>query len=59
MKYMLWLLKRVREPSTLAGISAIGLMFGLPPGTIDAAAQVIAGAASILAIVVPEAKPNA
>ncbi|MEH0165568.1 hypothetical protein [Roseateles microcysteis] len=47
-------LKRLREPSTWAGISALGLIFGLPPGTVDLAGQVIAGVAGLVAVLAPE-----
>lgn len=52
MKY----LRRLREPSTMAGLSALALLFGLPTGTIDAIAQIVGGIAAVAAIVVPEAK---
>lgn len=47
---------RLREPSTWAGISALGLIFGLPPGTIELAGQVIGGVAAVGAIVLTERK---
>lgn len=49
------IIKRMREPSTWAGIAALGLLFGLPPGTIEAVGQVIGGVAALAAIVMPEA----
>lgn len=48
------ILKRLREPSTWAGLSILGALFGLPPGTIEAAGQVLGGLAAIAAIVMPE-----
>ena len=48
---MKWLLNRLKEPSTLAGLSALGMLFGLPPGTIDAVGQVVAGGLAVAAIV--------
>lgn len=42
---------RLKEPSTWAGLSALGLLFGVPPGTLDALSQVgiaLAGAAAVL-----------
>lgn len=48
---MNWLFDRLKEPSTLAGLSALGMMFGLPPGTMDAVGQIIAGGLAIAAIV--------
>lgn len=47
--------KRLREPSTWAGIAALGLIFGLPPGTVEAAGQIIGGVAALGAILLPEA----
>lgn len=55
MKY----LKRFKEPSTMAGLAALGLLFGLPPGTVDAAGQVLGGVAALLAIFLPEGSENA
>lgn len=49
------ILKRLREPSTWAGIAALGLIFGLPPGTVEAVGQVIGGVAALGAIFLPEA----
>jgi hypothetical protein len=50
------ILQRLREPSTWAGLSALGLIFGLPVGTIDALGQVLGGVAALAAIVLPEAR---
>jgi hypothetical protein len=48
------IIKRLREPSTWAGISALGLIFGLPPGTVEAVGQIVGGIAAIAAIALPE-----
>lgn len=45
---------RLREPSTMAGLSVLAALFGLPPGLVDASVQIVAGAASVAAIVLPE-----
>ncbi len=50
------ILQRLREPSTWAGLSAIGLLFGLPPGTVDLIGQVVGGVAGLAAIFMPESK---
>jgi hypothetical protein len=45
------IMSRLREPSTWAGLSAIGLLFGVPVGSLDLIAQAgiaIAGAAAVL-----------
>lgn len=48
------MLNRLREPSTWAGLSALALVFGLPPGTVDLLGQVVAGGAGLAAIVLRE-----
>lgn len=50
------ILQRLREPSTWAGLSVLGVVFGLPPGTIELAGQVVAGLAGLAAIVMGEKK---
>ncbi len=50
------ILQRLREPSTWAGLSALGLVFGLPPGTTDALGQLVGGLAAVAAIFLPESK---
>lgn len=49
------ILSRLREPSTWAGIAALGIVFGLPPGTVELVGQIIGGAAGLAAILLPEA----
>lgn len=46
--------KRLREPSTWAGLSVLGAVFGLPPGTMDALGQVVGGALALVAVLMPE-----
>ncbi len=53
------IIKRLREPSTWAGLSALGLIFGLPDGTIQAVGQILGGVAALAAIVLPETGGNA
>lgn len=48
------IIKRLREPSTWAGISVLGLVFGLPAGTVEAVGQIVGGVAALGAIVLPE-----
>ena len=49
------IIKRIKEPSTWAGITAMGLLFGLPPGTIDAVGMLVGGVGAVAAILLPEA----
>lgn len=50
----LTILNRLREPSTWAGISVLGLVFGLPPGTLELVGQIVGGVAGLAAIALPE-----
>lgn len=52
------ILKRLREPSTWSGLAVLGVVFGLPPGTIELAGQVVAGIAGLAAIFVGERKAD-
>jgi len=47
-------LDRVKQPSTWAGLSVLGVLFGLPPGTIDLVGQVVGGVAALAAMVLTE-----
>ena len=48
------ILTRLREPSTWAGISVLGIVFGLPEGTVQALGQVVGGVAALGAIYLTE-----
>lgn len=48
------ILNRLKQPSTWAGLSALGLLFGLPPGTIDLAVQIGVGVAGLAGVVLDE-----
>lgn len=48
------ILSRLREPSTWAGFAALGLVFGLPPGTVELVGQIVGGVAGLAAILLPE-----
>jgi hypothetical protein len=50
-----FLFARLREPSTLAALSGLAVLAGLPPGTVDATAAAVAGVVGLVAAVVPEA----
>lgn len=45
---------RLKEPSTWAGLSALGVLFGVPLGTMDALAQVGITVAAAAAVLLPE-----
>lgn len=50
------ILKRIREPSTMAGLSALALLFGIPPGTIDAVSQAVVAVLGAAAVLLPEGR---
>lgn len=50
------ILKRVREPSTWAGIAALGALFGIPADTIGLIGQVAMGVGGLAAIALSEPK---
>jgi hypothetical protein len=47
-------LNRIKEPSTWAGLSMLGVLFGLPPGTIEGLGQIIGGIAALAAVFMSE-----
>lgn len=46
--------RKLREPSTWAGIAILGTMFGVPSATIGAVSQIGISLAGILAILLKE-----
>ncbi|MDR0674559.1 MAG: hypothetical protein LBF93_13115 [Zoogloeaceae bacterium] len=52
------ILQRLREPSTWAGLSVLGAVFGAAPGLVDAIGQAVAGIAATLAIILSERKKS-
>lgn len=56
MNALAWLVARLKEPSTAAAASCIGLVFGLPPGTVDLAVQAAVVVAGVVGIVAAEKK---
>ena len=52
--YLNFILRRMREPSTLAGLSSLAIVFGVPTDTIDAAAKIVAAIVAVGAVMVPE-----
>jgi hypothetical protein len=48
------IIARLREPSTMAGLGILLALFGLPAGVPELIGQVIAGAAGLAAVFMPE-----
>lgn len=46
--------KRIKEPSTWAGIGILVSFFGVPPGTLELVQQVAVGVAGLVAVFAPE-----
>lgn len=55
----LFLARRLREPSTLAGISALAVLAGVPAGVPEVVAHAVAGVAAALAVLLPERSGDA
>jgi|GEM_PF-2524824 len=49
-----YLVARLREPSTWTALSAIGILYGLPSGTVDAVAQIVGGVLALAGVLMPE-----
>lgn len=56
MNIILWILQRLKEPSSWGGLSVILAMLGvnLPSGGVDAIVQLLAAAVAAVAVFVPE-----
>lgn len=48
--------KRMKEPSTWAGLGIIAAMLGVPPGTFELVTQIGLGVAGLFAVALPETK---
>ena len=53
---MKFLLSRIKEPSTWAGLSMLAAAFGMPVAVIPVIAKVGAAVAAVLAVALPESK---
>lgn len=50
------ILSRLREPSTLAGLSALAMLFGVRAEIAAPVVEAVAGVAAALAVLLPEAR---
>lgn len=48
--------KRLKEPSTWAGIAGLAVLFGVDPEKANLIVQAIGGVAAALAVIIPEKK---
>lgn len=51
-----YLLNRLREPSTLAGLGVIAVMFGAEPGKVNVLVEAAGYALGAAAVLLPESK---
>jgi hypothetical protein len=49
-----YILNRLQEPSTWAGIAALGMLVGIPHGTLDAVSQIISGVGALAAVLIKD-----
>jgi hypothetical protein len=54
MNFLHWLLARLKEPSTYAGLSGLALAFGVSNEVYTAASTALAGAAGLIAVVLAD-----
>lgn len=52
----MYLVNRLREPSTMAGLSVLAVLFGAPAGTVDIVVQAVASVAAAAAVLMPDQK---
>ena len=55
MKFVSWLLNRLKEPSTYAGLAGLALAFGLSDAEWTAISAAVAGLAGVAAVFLSEA----
>lgn len=53
---IMYLVNRLREPSTMAGLSVLAVLFGAPTGTVDIVVQAVASVAAAAAVFMPDQK---
>lgn len=58
MKFVSWLVNRLKEPSTYAGVASLALAFGLSDVQWEAISAAVAGLAGLAAVFLME-KPKA
>jgi hypothetical protein len=51
-----FILARLKEPSTWSALSVIGVMVGMPPGTMDLLQQIVLGGIGLAGVFLPESK---
>lgn len=54
MTFLHWLLARLKEPSTYAGLSGLALAFGISNEVYTAASAALAGVAGMVAVLLSE-----
>jgi ABC-type uncharacterized transport system permease subunit len=47
-------LKRIKEPSTWAGLAALSILFGVNPDTANVVVQAVGAVAGAVAVLMPE-----
>jgi hypothetical protein len=52
---IMYFIKRLKEPSTLAGLGVLAVLFGVPPGTVDVLVTAVGGVLGAAAVMIPEA----
>lgn len=50
----MYVVKRLKEPSTLAGLGVLAVLFGVPAGTVDVVVQAAGAVLGAAAVLIPE-----
>lgn len=56
---IMYVINRLKEPSTLAGLGVLAVLFGVPPGTVEVVSQAVGGVLAAAAVLIPESKAKA
>lgn len=52
---IMYFVNRLKEPSTLAGLGVLAVLFGVPAGTVDVVVQAAGAVLGAAAVLIPEA----
>lgn len=55
---MVKIMQRLREPSSWAGLAALGVLFGMPEDQAQSLSGAVVAIAGALAVALPEEKPG-
>lgn len=51
---IMYIINRLKEPSTLAGLGVLAVLFGVPSGTVDVVVKATGAVLGAAAVLIPE-----